>query len=121
MRRNDPIVAPAPFQFAVHGMELGAAHAGQVLFEMRIDILGGSSGNSLHRNEQLKERPPPVLSSLPPEAWAVVVKEMKNISASTAPTTALTPSSPACIQAAAAAPCACAGSFTQATTRLPVT
>ena len=77
MRRNDPIVAPAPFQFAVHGMELGAAHAGQVLFEMRIDILGGSSGNSLHRNEQLKERPPPVLSSLPPEAWAVVVKEME--------------------------------------------
>ena len=48
---------------------------GEVIFEMRVDNLGGSAGQCLHRNEQLKERPPPVMSSLPLEAWAVVVKE----------------------------------------------
>ena len=63
--------------FPPSSMGMGEAHTGQVIFEMRLDILGGSSGHSLYRNDQLKERPPPVLSALPSDAWAVVVKEME--------------------------------------------
>ena len=59
------------------GTGMGAAHGGQVVFEMRIDLLGGSSGFSLYRNERLKQRPPPVLSSLPLDVWAMVVREME--------------------------------------------
>jgi hypothetical protein len=70
MQRSDvPMAAPAPF-----------GGPGQVLFEMRLDFLGylgRSRERSLYRNEQLKERPPPVLSSLPLETWAVIVKEME--------------------------------------------
>jgi hypothetical protein len=52
---------------------------GQPLYEMCLDLTMASAGtgNYLFRNEQLKERPPPILSSLPLDTWAVVVKEME--------------------------------------------
>ena len=63
--------------------DVSRLQSGQILFEMRIDFLGldlcaaSSAGtNNLYGNEPLKARPPLALSSLPPDAWALVVKEM---------------------------------------------
>ena len=85
MQRNDDVpivgavvgdVVAAPVTFRPTGMD--DAHVGQVLFEMRLDVIGGSGrGNVLFRNEQLKARPPDVLSALPLDAWEVVVEEME--------------------------------------------
>ena len=78
MQRHDvPVAAPASFQPT--GLGTGETHAGQVLFELRVDFFGGATDQlrCLYRNDYLKNHPPPVLSSLPLDAWAVVVKEME--------------------------------------------